>query len=63
VSLASTIAAALAFLIARYLARDAVAAGARRFPRFHAIDTAIQDGGATVVGLLRLSPAVPYSRL
>ncbi len=60
VSIGSTAGAALAFLIARYLARDAVARWARRDPRFEAIDRAIGEGGWRIVALLRLSPAVPF---
>lgn len=61
VSIAATTGAALAFLIGRYLARDAVTQRAARFPRFRAIDQAIAEGGPRVVALLRLSPAVPFS--
>lgn len=61
VSLASTTAAALAFLISRYLARDRVRRWAQRYPRFGAIDRAIGEGGWRIVALLRLSPAVPYT--
>jgi uncharacterized membrane protein YdjX (TVP38/TMEM64 family) len=61
VSLASTTAAALAFLVARHLARGRVERMARRHPRFRAVDRAIADGGWRVVALLRLSPAVPFS--
>ena len=61
VSIASTIAAALAFLIARYLARDAVERLARKNPKFAAIDRAIGKEGWKVVALLRLSPLVPFS--
>ncbi len=61
VSLASTTGAALAFLIARYLARDKVAEMARRNPKFDAIDKAIGEGGWKIVALLRLSPAVPFN--
>ncbi len=61
VSLASTTAAALAFLIARYLARDKVARQAQRFPKFQAIDRAIGEGGWKIIAMLRLSPAVPFS--
>ena len=61
VSLASTTAAAMAFLIARYLARDKVARQAQRFPKFEAIDRAIGDGGWKIIAMLRLSPAVPFS--
>jgi uncharacterized membrane protein YdjX (TVP38/TMEM64 family) len=61
VSLASTTAAALAFLIARHLARHRVERLAARYPTFRAIDRAIGDGGWRVIALLRLSPAVPFS--
>lgn len=61
VSLASTTAAALAFLIARYLARDKVAVQAKRYPKFQAIDGAIGAGGWKIIAMLRLSPAVPFS--
>jgi uncharacterized membrane protein YdjX (TVP38/TMEM64 family) len=61
VSLASTTGAALAFLIARYLARDAVARWVRRYPKFEAIDRAIGEGGWRIVAMLRLSPAVPFN--
>lgn len=44
ISMASTAAAALAFLIARHLARHRVEAWARSFPRFRAVDRAIADG-------------------
>jgi uncharacterized membrane protein YdjX (TVP38/TMEM64 family) len=60
-SLASTVSAAIAFLIARYLARDAVTRRLESQPRFHAIDRAIGQQGWKIVGLLRLSPAVPFS--
>jgi uncharacterized membrane protein YdjX (TVP38/TMEM64 family) len=61
VSAASTTAAALAFLIARYFARSSVEKLARTNPRFQAIDRAIGKEGWKVVALLRLSPLVPFS--
>jgi hypothetical protein len=61
VSLASTTAAALAFLIARYLARDKVTKQALRYPKFRAIDGAIGAGGWKIIAMLRLSPAMPFS--
>lgn len=60
-SLSSTTAAALAFLIARYLARGWVVRKVRQYPRFDAIDRAIREGGWRIVALLRLSPAVPFT--
>jgi len=61
VAAAATTAAALAFLIARHLARGAVEARARKDRRFTAIDKAIGERGWKIVALLRLSPAVPFS--
>jgi uncharacterized membrane protein YdjX (TVP38/TMEM64 family) len=61
VSVASTLAAALGFLIARHVARGPVARLAERHRVFGAVDRAIEEGGWKVVGLLRLSPVVPFS--
>ncbi|MGQ9588862.1 MAG: TVP38/TMEM64 family protein [Planctomycetota bacterium] len=63
VSFASTIASACAFLIARYIARGAVARRADSAPKFGAIDRAVGEGGWKIVALLRLSPAVPFTLL
>ena len=59
--LGANIGAALAFLIARYLARDAVARKLAGFPKFKAIDRAVAEGGWKIVAMLRLSPAVPFN--
>ncbi len=61
VSLASTTGAALAFLIARHLAREEVMRRLRGDARFTAIDRAIGESGWKIVALLRLSPAVPFN--
>jgi len=61
VSVGSTIGASLCFLIARYAARDRVAAWAEAYPLFAAIDRAIGEGGWKIVALLRLSPAIPFN--
>jgi len=61
VSIASTTAAAIAFLIGRYAARESVRRWAGRSARFAAIDSAIGAGGWKIIALLRLSPAVPFS--
>lgn len=61
VSLGSTIGAALAFLIARFLAREKVEAMARRNAKFRAIDRAIGERGAKLIFLLRLSPLIPFN--
>ena len=63
VSLASTTAAAIAFIIARYLARDAIAAKIKAVPAFAALDRAFGEDGWKLVGLIRLSPVFPFSLL
>lgn len=61
VSVASTTGAALAFLIARYVARAKVAEMAEANAKFAAVDEAISEGGWKIVALLRLSPAIPFN--
>jgi uncharacterized membrane protein YdjX (TVP38/TMEM64 family) len=56
----STVGAALAFMVARYLARDRVARVAARDPRFAALDRAIGEKGWRIVFLLRMSAVVPF---
>lgn len=60
-SLSATTGAAVAFLIARYLARDAVKKHAQKNEKFKAIDSAIGEQGWKIVSLLRLSPVVPFN--
>ena len=60
VSLASTLAAAAAFLIGRYLARKWVAKQIETQPKFKAIDEAVAQEGWKIVGLTRLSPIFPF---
>lgn len=60
-SLASTTGAAIAFLIGRYAARDAVARKVHQHPKTGAVDRAVTEGGWKIVALLRLSPAVPFN--
>src|SRR5947207_5731406 len=54
------IGATLAFLIARYLLRRNIEEITRKNPRFAAIDEAIGRNGWKIVGLLRLSPLIPF---
>jgi uncharacterized membrane protein YdjX (TVP38/TMEM64 family) len=61
VSLASTTGAALAFLIARYVAREQVVFLTRGRPKLTAIDTVMREGGWRILALLRLSLALPFS--
>ncbi len=56
----ATVGATAAFLIARYVARDRVAASAARDPRFAALDRAIGEKGWRIVFLLRMSAVVPF---
>ena len=58
---AATVAAGLAFLIARYLARSRVEKIARSNENFGAVDRAIAKSGWKVVLLLRISPFFPYT--
>lgn len=60
-TVASTLGAAAAMLIARYVARDTVARLAHQYPRFGALDRAVQHGGWRIVALMRLSPITPYN--
>jgi uncharacterized membrane protein YdjX (TVP38/TMEM64 family) len=57
----ATVGAALAFLIARHLARARVEKWTGRDHRFRAIDRAIAKKGWKIVALLRLSPLVPFA--
>ena len=61
VAISATVAAAVAFLIARYLARSRVERMAKDSKKFGAVDKAIEEGGWKVVAMLRLSPVIPYS--
>ncbi|MEK7467656.1 MAG: TVP38/TMEM64 family protein [Planctomycetota bacterium] len=57
---ASTLAACLAFLVARYLLRDRFAKKFADSPRFQALDRAVAGDAWKIVILMRLSPAFPY---
>ncbi|XP_057469458.1 uncharacterized protein LOC130758534 isoform X1 [Actinidia eriantha] len=61
VSISGTMAASVAFLIARYFARDRVLKLVEGNKKFLAIDKAIGENGFRVVTLLRLSPLLPFS--
>jgi uncharacterized membrane protein YdjX (TVP38/TMEM64 family) len=63
VSPASVAGASLAFLIARYLARDWVARRLKKYPQAAVIDRAIEKNGFKVVVLLRLQPVLPFNML
>ena len=57
----AVIGAALAFLVARYLLRENIEEITEKNPRFAAIDQAIGKNGWKIVGLLRLSPLIPFN--
>ena len=63
VSMASTLGAALCFLISRYVARDAVAQWLAKSEKFARLDKMTEDHGAIVVALTRLVPIFPYNLL
>lgn len=63
VAIAATAGAALAFLIARHLARDAVERKLEGDRRFVAIDRAVASQGFKIVFLMRLSPVFPFNLL
>jgi uncharacterized membrane protein YdjX (TVP38/TMEM64 family) len=60
VSIGATLGATAAFLVGRYLARDWVAARIAGDARFQALDDAVAREGWKIVGLTRLSPAIPF---
>jgi uncharacterized membrane protein YdjX (TVP38/TMEM64 family) len=63
VLVAATLGASLAFLVARYLARDLVERRLAGNERFAAIDRAVGVEGRKIVFLLRLSPLFPFNLL
>jgi uncharacterized membrane protein YdjX (TVP38/TMEM64 family) len=63
VFVAATIGSSLAFLVSRYLARQAVEKRVEGNERFAAIDRAVGEQGRKIVFLLRLSPVFPFNLL
>jgi uncharacterized membrane protein YdjX (TVP38/TMEM64 family) len=59
----ATLGSALAFLVARYVARRAVERRLEDHPKFEVVDQAVAREGLKIVFLLRLSPAFPYNLL
>ncbi|MEL6751469.1 MAG: TVP38/TMEM64 family protein [Pseudomonadota bacterium] len=57
----ATLGSALSFLAARYVFHDRVQEKVADYPKFNAVNQAIGEEGWKVVGLLRLSPALPFS--
>ncbi len=63
VSIASTIGASLAFLIARYFARDATERWLSRREKFKKLDNLTEKHGAIIVAITRLVPLFPFNLL
>ena len=63
VMIGATAGASLAFLLARSVAREAIAQRLAGNPRFAAIDRAVGREGLKIVVLLRLSPVFPFNML
>lgn len=57
----ATLGASLSFLAGRYLFRKRIKQFAGRNKKFGAIDKAIGEQGWKIVGLLRLSPLIPFN--
>lgn len=57
----ATAGAVLAFMLARYVLRDAVATWARGHASFAALDKVMSSQGLKIVLLLRLSPIIPFN--
>lgn len=63
VSLGSTLAAAVVFFLGRSLAREWIRRRAEHWPKFRALNRAIERHGFWVVFLTRLSPVIPFGFL
>lgn len=63
VSIGSTLGALAAFLIGRTMARDFIEQQATQYPKFAAVDHAVQQAGFKIVLLTRLSPLFPFNAL
>ncbi|MFK8079789.1 MAG: TVP38/TMEM64 family protein [Granulosicoccus sp.] len=60
VVISATLAAAVAFLLGRYVAHRRVNRWIENKPRLLALNRAVTEEGWRVVGLMRLSPIIPY---
>ena len=61
VSAGAALGASLAFLVARFIARDKIETIAQRNEKFRKLDSAIGQQGARLIFLLRLSPVIPFN--
>jgi len=60
VLVSATFAATAAFLVGRYLGRERVSKWVAKDVRLQSFNSAVSEGGWRVVGLLRLSPLIPF---
>jgi uncharacterized membrane protein YdjX (TVP38/TMEM64 family) len=60
---AAVLGSTMAFLVARYVARQAIEKRIDENPKFASIDRAVGEQGLKIMFLLRLSPAFPFSFL
>ena len=63
VSIASTVGASLAFLISRYVAREAVLKRLSENETFRKLDRMTEEHGAIIVAITRLVPIFPFNLL
>lgn len=63
VSIGSTIGASLAFLISRYVAREAIVQRFESNKKFHHLDQLTKEHGAIIVAITRLLPFFPFNLL
>ncbi len=63
VSIGSTLGACAAFLVGRFVMRDAIARRLGAYPKFAAVDRAVASKGGRIVFLTRLSPIFPFNLL
>ena len=63
VSIGSTLGASLAFLISRYLARDAIYGRLSGNEKFQRLDRLTEQHGAMIVAITRLVPLFPFNLL
>ena len=57
----ASLGAGIAFLLARYVARDMVERWLESYPRVASVRAAVVHRGRRIVALLRLSPVIPFS--
>jgi uncharacterized membrane protein YdjX (TVP38/TMEM64 family) len=61
VPISATLGAMAAFLISRHLVRGRIRQWLAQRPKYRAVDRAVAEEGWKIVGLLRISPLIPYN--